>query len=280
MNVVTVMNYDWRDINYRALCYLWIQQAETWLDKNDICFIFSSKILPKFLLEKMKQSKGCKFLNAVRQGFDEKIIFPAGGEKIEAANFKYKFFIMCDLNFPFVFIDADAIIMSSLNLLNTINLNQKKPVICIDHEPDITGHTDVYPRFLNSGVVLVNDKNKDVLNWNKIYHYGKNKKFIFHFKENNKLIPGTDQAILKSYLDHINYDYTHDKLDYSYNTCAGGNNLKFFKNDESKWQVRKKDKLVSILHYWYNYKPWQQAECPMFQEILNDKMLSGIAFLD
>jgi len=273
MNIVTVMNYDWDNKNYVALCYLWIKQAELWLKETDCCIIFSRNSLPKILLDKMQSSKTCQFRNSIHNGCDKKIVFPSGSFKSRGANFTYKFSAICSISFPFVFIDADAIIVSDINKIREVHNNQSQPIICIDHEQDEQIKTANYPPFINSGVMLINDPYKEIINWNKIYDYGLKHRFIFYFRDSKQIIPGTDQAILKSYLDSIQYNYRHEEIDASYNPCSFG--VKFSKNNNGVWEAYKNNQHMHIVHYWYEYKPWSNIQCPMFQEVINDEMFSS-----
>lgn len=278
MNIVTVMNYNWSDKNYLALCYLWIQQAELHLTKEDNCIIFSHEPLPKILLDKMKLSSTCNFKNCIYKGFDKKIAFPAGSFKSRGSNFTYKFSTICSITFPFIFIDADAILVSPIEKIRQVSTNQKQPIICIDHEKEEIINTAEYPSFINSGVLLVNDPGQKFINWKKIYEHGIKKRFIFYFRNSQQIIPGTDQAILKSYLDSINYNYTHPEIDSSYNACAL--DVELVKNND-KWEAYKNNNQIHIVHYWHYYKPWNSTiKCPMFKEVINDQVFNSSIVLE
>ena len=278
MNIVTIMNYDWNNKNNVALCYLWIKQAELWLKETDTCIIFSKDLLPKILLDKMRSSKTCQFKNTIHNGFDKKINFPAGSFRSRGTNFTYKFFVICSISFPFIFMDADAIIVSDINKIREVHNNQSQPIICIDHEQDEQIKTANYPPFINSGVMLINDPQKKIINWNTIYDYGIKHRFMFYFRGSKQIIPGTDQAILKSYLDSIQYDYRHEEIDSSYNPCSFG--VEFSKNNTGVWEAYKNNQPMHIVHYWHNHKPWSNIRCPMFQEVRDDKMFNSYTIME
>jgi len=282
MNLVTIMNYDWSKIEYLAMCYTWINQAKIWLSKKDTCFIFSNQTLPKVLLDFLETSETCQFKVCVRDGFRERLIFPASlysPSKFEGMNVCYKTYLTTQINFPFVFIDADTAIVGPLDFLGQLIEEKTQEVICMDHER-IPGITDKYPPFINSGVYIVNDPLKKVYNWDKIYDYGKKRGFTFYFKETgskyskSKVIPGTDQALLKSYLDYLDYDYHNIEFDNTYNSCAGLIK-QFYKDELGRWRAKTRDKEVKIVHYWDCFKPWSnKVNCPIFKEVFNDKMLN------
>ena len=273
MNIVTIMNYDWSNKNNLAMCYRWIEQADLWLESEDYCLIFSSCHLPKILLDRMDASKKCKFKNCIREGFDRPVIFPAGSSKYKGENFTYKLYVLCHINFPFLFIDSDAFIVSTLNKLKNINID--RPILAIDHE-NIQDITSSHPPFINSGVLLIDDPNKDIMNWDKLYAYSKKCGFVFRFKNTKQIIPGTDQSVLKSYFDLIDYDYSNPQFNYSYNTCSL--EVDFTKDQNGNWQAMKNGNQIHIVHYWDKFKPWK-IKCPIFQETIDDKMFNSASFL-
>jgi hypothetical protein len=277
MNIVTIMNYDWNNINYFLMCFCWIKQAKKHLTQKDICFIFSKQELPKKLLKSMEQSETCQFKNCVVDGIEDSIVLPSYGclEKKYENNVKYKLFVTTHIEFTYFFIDADAFIVDCLQEVEDIIYD--KPATFIDHEI-VPGHTNKLPLFLNSGSFLINDPNKNVYNWEKIYDHGKKCGFSPVFKKTQEKIPGTDQAVIMSYFDKIGYNYHHKKFDIKYNTCAA--NVVFeYKNTSDEYQFRTQDTPVKIVHYWGPFKPWK-VNCPIFKEAFNDQMLNNNTFLD
>jgi hypothetical protein len=208
--------------------------------------------------------------------YDSRVFFANCGSKSDGKNFTYKLYIACQLDFPFVFIDADALIVGNLGDLEVAL--EDMPAAFVDHENDIEGHTEMFPPFINSGVFLVNDPHKKILNWDRIFDHAVRCGFSFHFKENNRRIPGTDQALIKSYFDSIGYAYRHEGFGLEYNTCARGLT---WKKDHLGWVVKNsKEEIVKIAHYWGPFRPWSVA-CPIFMELLlNDKMFSNYDGLD
>lgn len=271
MNVITIMNYDWSNKNYSAMCYAWIKQVQKWLTKNDTCIIFSKKNLPNYIINLIKSSETCKFKICVRDGFEKKIIIPCSiiCDKYLKENISYKLYIICSISFPFVFLDSDAFLVGSLDKIEKI-LRSNQELVFIDHENNLE-ETKNLPPFINSGFFIKNDK-KNIINWEKLYNYAKKNDFNFYFK-NKKIIPGTDQSLIKSYLDYINYDYHNNEIDTRYNTYAGSVS-RIEKNKEGLWKAYKDELEIKVIHYWSNLKPWV-TNCPIFTETINDEMFNN-----
>jgi len=272
MNIVTIMNYDWSSKNHCAMCYAWIKQAQIWLEKKDLCVIFSKKPLPKFLIKLMEQSTSCRFKSCVRDGFDQPFVLPANAlieKRSSLENISYKLYIACNINFPFIFIDSDAFIVGSLSEVKNIFDSDRKAVF-IDHETDLK-ETKYFPLFINSGFFVNNDIEKSILNWYNLYDYAKKCGFVFKFK-NGKVIPGTDQSLLKSYLDHIGYQYDSEIIDIKYNSFAGS--VTKTKKVDNLWKCYKDETEIKVIHFWSVFKPWAIG-CPIFGETINDKMFNS-----
>jgi hypothetical protein len=266
------MNYDWSIRDYCAMCYTWIKQAQIWLDKEDLCVIFSKKPLPRFLIEAMKQSTTCRFKSCVREGFDCRIVFPGNSlveKRSSSENVSYKLYISCNINFPFIFIDSDAFIVGSLSEVKSI-LDSDRKVVFIDHETNLKDTKD-FPLFINSGFFINNDVEKSILNWGYLYEYAKKRGFIFKFK-NGKTIPGTDQSLIKSYLDYIGYKYNSETIDTKYNSFAGS--VTKIEKINNLWKCYKDEAEIKVIHFWSSYKPWEIG-CPIFGETINDKMFNS-----
>ena len=158
-------------------------------------------------------------------------------------NVGFKLYNLCHEDSPFIFIDADAILMK--NIAPLLEASKRKPFITVDHQ-HIPGHTSHIPfKFLNSGLQVCSDTS--ILDFKSILHY-QNLHTAF-------LCPGTDQAMLYNYFKYIDYDYTDPDVDWRWNNCAG----LVFNLDE-----------VAINHYWYNFKPWT-INCPAWNRFIQGK---------
>jgi hypothetical protein len=269
------MNYDISDKKYLAMCCNWIKQAKTHLLRRDSCFIFSKKPPSKALESFVGEDSRFRF--CVRDGLKDTrgIFFPICGTHSEGYNLTYKLYVICNLDFPFIFMDADAIMVDSIQEIEP--LFHEKPAIFIDHEPDIEGHTVGFPPFINSGVFMVNDPSKLLINWDKLLGHAFKCGFNCRFKENGAYIPGTDQSVLKSYFDSIGYQYRHEKFGVHYNTCA--ERVRAFKGPLGWRAVNHEGDPVKIIHYWGPFKPWA-VDCPIFKELINDEMFCCDDVLD
>ena len=267
MNVVTIMNYDWTNFNALCMCYTWIQQAKRWLTNEDTCVIFSEKALPALLTDALKKSTTCQFRSCVRPGFHDAVYVPANynNAKFNSKNIGYKLYVVCQLDFPFVFVDADAFIVGDLTALNSL-LMAEKPVFFVDHEASVFHKFKLPANFINSGVFVAGQNSRNLLNWPSLYSFGLKKHFVFRFPGYPlSTIPGSDQSLLTSYCLATGYDYRHEVLTNKYNCGA------IFAETPTKvdgdWQTTSNGSSVNILHYW-DEKPWH-ANCPIFYENYN-----------
>jgi hypothetical protein len=234
MNIITIMNYEFnsKQKNELFLCLHWIKQAKKWLKPTDNVFIYSSKVLPKVLIDEMPTN----FKQCVTYGSKN---LETSVPKDLSEMIWYKLYILCHFPYKALFLDADAIIMDDISELNNIELTINKPLLMIDHENNIIGHTAGKPPTVNSGSLLLNNLASTRFSWKNLIDFGRKIGFVYRYKNSNELIPGNDQALLQAYCDSIDYDYHNPVFDIKYNSCAG---------------VTKKAK---ILHYWGPFKPWK-----------------------
>ena len=149
MNIITIMDYrfDESQINELKLCLLWIRQAKLWLKPTDNIFVYTSKKLPKILTDQFLPN----FKECISSG-SPSLEPSAPKEYVEMI--WYKLYILSHFPYRALFLDADAFIMNDLSELENINLNKDRPIIMIDHETDIEGHTAGLPPTINSGSLL------------------------------------------------------------------------------------------------------------------------------
>ena len=263
MNIVTIMNYkfDNSQINELKLCLLWINQAKLWLKPKDNIFIYTSKKLPKILTD--------QFLPNFHEGIY------IGSPNLEPSAPKeytemiwYKLYTICHFPYKALFLDADAIIVNDLSVLEQITLNTEKPIFMIDHERDIHGHTLDLPPTINSGVMLFNNLQQTKFNWNALIAFAQTIGFAYKYKHSTQHIPGNDQSLLQCYCNYINYNYSHKIFDIKFNTCAIKTKYKY-KDYLGRIAFRSIDNLkenIYINHYWGPFKPWK-INCPLFTDI-------------
>lgn len=272
MNIVTIMNYDWKNKKNIELCSIWIKQAKIWLTKFDTVFIYAQNAIDKSLINLINSSPNtCSFRVVIRPKLVTETNIKFGVDHIlplSNHNFLFKLYATTNISFPYLFLDADAIIVNSLQDLEEIFETTINSVFFIDHENNIPSETDFLPPFINSGVFIMNDPEHYIYNWRQIFEFAYMKNFVCRFNNSITIIPGTDQAVLKSYFDYIGYDYHHKKFNIEYNTYSAMIN-KWFRDKDGRWQNTLKNhpsQICKIIHYWGKYKPWTR-DCPLVQEI-------------
>jgi hypothetical protein len=260
MNIITVFNYQ-DDNKYNDMFKIWVLQALNC--KYNTPGINKVKILTEGINDKLK--KFAKKLNT-----NDLIIEIRERKPLKNVphrwlhNVGFKLYNVCQEKEPFVFVDADAIIMKNMN--DVIKASKDKPFISTDHQT-IPKHTDKFNyKFMNTGFFIVSDVN--FLNFDKIY----NSPQVFK-------CTGTDQYLLNNYCKLINYDYTHPTIHYGWNSCGGykieiGNKI-------YSYGIPEKHEIY-ILHYWDVFKPWI-TPCDIYNKLqkkytLFDIILDKIIF--
>jgi hypothetical protein len=180
-------------------------------------------------------------------------------------NLRFKLPNLANLPFPFLYLDADMVVLSDLNYL--WERRGSKSWIGIDHQVVPSDARTHRSPFLNSGLQLVSDPafydlhaildaQNAVVPLSRYREVPKSEMFP---------CPGNDQAVLFRYLRAIGYDYTHPDIGPAWNSCAGVTEV--WREGEA-WKARTRglahDYEVHILHYWSQFKPWA-IDCPIFQ---------------
>lgn len=239
MKLITIFNYP-DDGNYNELCLWWYVQAlknsgdmpiEIWYEEE-------SPVMEQIKITSLSIDRDIRFVQKSRADISGYIPTEFIDKK-SSHNVGFKLYNLCKEEDPFIFVDADAIILKPLDYLVD---RATKPIIMIDHQT-IKGHTDFLPyKFLNSGVQICS--NPSVLNFNEII-----KSFL---KAGGYQCPGTDQAMLFGYLRSLGYDYTHPEIGSEWNHCAG---------------VETPLEEICINHYWYKFKPWD-INCKLWNQFV------------
>ncbi len=243
MNLITIFNYPKDNHNYTKMCELWLHFAFKYKGKLNVK-IFTKNGVNESIESLIKQ------YDFKLQHLKETTV--KWSEPKFKHNIGFKLYNLCKESEPFVFIDADAFILKNLDIL--VDLSKDQRMVMIDHET-IQGHTTHIPfNFLNSGVQVCNDPT--ILKYDEI------------IKE--KIIaPGSDQSLLYSYFNTINYNYKNPNIGFEWNSFAKYVTLK---NIDNEWVGLSKgldyDHPVYINHYWYDAKPWQ-INCPIFTNTKN-----------
>jgi hypothetical protein len=141
----------------------------------------------------------------------------------------------------FIYIDADALVLNSLDTWETI-MNDK-PYIAIG-ERYIESHL-----LFNAGVFSYHSKNKFVTLT----------KLIKQYKINNNqiLLPAGQQGLINMYFNTIHYDWSHPHIGYEYNTLANYCDIKKIDDKEVIVYSGKYPILRSIKNAVLNKYEWQ-----------------------
>lgn len=241
MDLVTVYNYSDED-NYYYMFKIWLNLAIKCKEETPklnriliICESLSDRI------EKHVKEINKDYIVVIKGRYYPD---PVNVNSKWNHNVYFKFYNICLLDKPFIYVDADAFITT--NLTEAIESSKDKPFICVDHQT-IPGHTDRIPfKFLNGGFMIVSDPS--FFDFEKMY------KTQYVHK-----CPGTDQMILFNYCRTIGYDYTHPNIHFGYNSCSAF--MKVLDDGRIVSDGIPEEHDVYIVHYWFHYKPWIRCPC-------------------
>ena len=179
-------------------------------------------------------------------------------------NLRFKLANLASLDFPFLYLDADTVVIDDLNYLWT--RRHAKPWIGIDHQWIPSDPRTHRPPFLNAGVQLVSDPAFYDLDailavQNSVAPLSRTAEFT---KDQMFACPGADQAVLYRYFREIGYDYLHPEIGSTWNSCAGVTEVK---REGNRWLARTRGLVaghdVHLIHYWCQFKPWV-VNCPIY----------------
>jgi|GEM_PF-1813477 len=250
MKLVTIFNYPDR-LNYNVMCIAWIQQAVKHCAGLPIEILKQAGELPPSVSDEAAKHQNITVVS--RQKLANRFVFGGLNDKAQH-NIFFKLYNLSLYDEPFVFVDADAFILASIQPL--LDAAKSKPLIAVNHQ-NIPGHTSHLPdKFINTGVMAVSDP--------EIFQFDN---FIQQLMEDKKLsFPGTDQSILNSYIRKIGYNPIHPDIGFEWNSCAG---YTVFSNDGTARSAGLDvEHNVYINHYWDTYKPWN-IDCPIYAAVKN-----------
>lgn len=274
--VLTIYNYSKYDLHLIFL-RIWLHQVNKLCPKNHVK-ILSLKTEPN-LVKKWHEYYKFQWITLSKgQGYHHNILkkFTNRREYLRNYNFekqkvkllnnhniRFKMWHLTHLKSPFIFLDIDAIIFQPISqILSYLN---DKPFIAINHQK-IPHHTEFKEPFLNGGVQMVSKPGT--------FSYEK-----FTEQLEPLYCPGAEQALMYTTFKNLNYDYTHPKIGFEWNSCSGYNEVVkledgtwkcysrgYLKNDPSK----QSDSIppgveIAVNHYWDEFKPWK-VDCPMYEE--------------
>ncbi len=249
MHIVTVMNYTFADERPVVMCTMWMDAVQR-LNPGARVTVLAARPLP----ERLALHFGSYGNVSVEiRPYDMAAQVLRSPQAMH--NIFFKLHHLCAMREPFIFLDADAIALSSLEFL--WQRRHDKPWIGIDHQRGIPGHTGDKP-FLNSGVQVVGDP--DFCSYRELICLARESGFAWS-------VPGTDQALLHEHFRRIGYRYTHPEIGPEWNACAGYAELA--QGSDRAWtgSVRhlSPSHAVYVNHYWGPFKPWMIG-CPMYAQ--------------
>lgn len=169
-------------------------------------------------------------------------------------NVGYKLYNLSLQTKPYIFVDADTIILSGMN--DCIKAGQDKPFIGVDHQT-IPKHTSKFSfKFINTGFLIVSEPS--FINFERMLS------IPIKYK-----VPGTDQQLIYNYCRTINYNYTHPLIHYGWNSCAGYKQI--IDDKIYSYGIPEKHRIF-ILHYWDEFKPWIK-NCDIYKQYKNNVRL-------
>jgi hypothetical protein len=180
-------------------------------------------------------------------------------------NLRFKLPNLAALDFPFLYLDADMFVLSSLSYLWA--RRHDKPWVGVDHQWVPSDSRTHRSAFLNSGLQLVSDP--AFYDCDAILAAQNSVVPLSRHAEVPKLemfpCPGSDQAVLFRYFQSIGYDYRHPAIGPGWNSCAGVTKAQ---PTGERWLARTyglpANHDVQIIHYWSQFKPWSIG-CPIYE---------------
>ena len=250
MKLITIFNYP-NDDNHNKLCKLWLEQAKKFAGMP--IHVWHEKDLPEELVVEGVHYEKKERVRTWRRLDD--FPFDPAVEGKASHNVRFKLYNLCQETEPFIYVDADAIIYRSLDIL--VEASHYKPFICADHQ-QVPKHSANLPfKFLNSGVQVVGDPS--FLDFAAIVKTLDKDKGVIR----SGMI-GTDQAILFYYCKFNEYDYTHKNVGFEWNSCAGYTTIDEDGNPQSEGLDYTHP--VYINHYWGEFRPWLM-DCALWRKL-------------
>ena len=250
MKLVTICNYP-NQQNFNAMCIAWGNQIRKYCESMEV-EVLAEKEIPH-PVKKSFERNDIKI--SIKQRKENNFRFNSTISKKAQHNIFFKMYNLCNMTEPYIFIDADAFLLTDVEDL--ISASKDKPFIAVDHEK-IPKHCAHIPYdFLNTGMMVVSepsfldfDKKINILKRDRTFRY-----------------PGTDQSLINSYVKEMNYDYSHESVGYGWNHCAGY--TEFIDGDTAICSGLGEKYTIKLNHYWHEFKPWK-VDCPIYQNTLKE----------
>jgi hypothetical protein len=250
LKIVTIMNYP-PDPRYRRMCHAFLDSVIAH-GATSVTILYEDE--PPVVSADHRRAAEIEILQR-----------PSHDVGHSHFNLRFKLANLAMLDFPFLYLDADTLVLGDLNEL--WGRRHAKPWIGIDHQWIPSDPRTHRAPFLNSGVQVVSDP--DFYDLKAILAVQNAVAPLAHAADFTKdemfACPGTDQAVLYRYFRSIGYDYTHPEIGSEWNSCAGVTRV--WREGES-WKARTgglaADHEVKLIHYWSQFKPWA-IRCPIYE---------------
>jgi len=231
------------------MCIIWATQIRKYCPKITVQ-VLSENTVPTVVQDFLLKNN-IQIINKHRK--DNIFSFNSDISKKAQHNIFFKMYNLCNEVEPYIFIDADAFLLSDIEDL--LIASRDKPFIAVNHEK-IPKHCAHLPyNFLNTGMMVVSDPS--FLNFNK--------KIEILKRDRTFRYPGTDQSLVNSYVKELGYDYEHPLVGFGWNHCAGY--TKFIEGDIAVSAGLGSEYRINLNHYWHEFKPWN-VNCPIFKKHL------------
>jgi len=249
LKIVSIMNYP-REPRLLRMCYVFLDSVIAHGGRN-ITLLYED--LPPVIAPEHQRAADIELV----QGRAYDVGYPH-------FNLRFKLPNLARLTFPFLYLDADMVVLSDLNYL--WERRTAKPWIGVNHQYIPSLPRTHRPPFLNSGLQLVSDPafydlDAILAAQNAVAPLSRHAEIP---KDQMFATPGLDQAVLFRYFRSIGYDYTHPEIGCGWNSCAG---VTTAWQEGRVWRARTHSLAesyeVHIIHYWKQFKPWA-IDCPIY----------------
>jgi hypothetical protein len=243
LRVVSIMNYP-PEPRYRRMCYVFLDRIIAH-GASRITILYEKN--PPLIAPEHRERADIE----VRRERSYEVGHPH-------FNLRFKLPNLCRLDFPFLFLDADMVVLADLHYL--WRRRQDKPWMGINHQVVPTDIRTQRSPFLNSGLQLVSDPAFYDL---QAILAVQNAVVPLHLHQDiHETVmfpcPGRDQAVLFRYFSTIGYDYTHPEIGFAWNSCAGVTEIR---HEGGTWKAHShslaQNYEVCLVHYWDQFKPWR-----------------------
>ena len=259
MNIATLMDFP-DDEKYNLMCMIWMKRVQRHAPGARVR-VLTVGGLPASVQEYFQRFQNVDIRKAERKNIGVYDHF----------NLSVKLYNLAKLDFPFLFLDADMLVLSDLDYLWR-RRNDKPwigtPIQILPGFHKEEGPSQALPP-LNSGLQLVS--NPAFYDYDKIVE-------CFIRGGQTLVCAGEDQVLLYDYFRSMGYDYRHPEIGPGWNACSKF--VRLFKDPHGEWRGLTRGLPASypvhIVHYWNGAcRPWN-LDCPLFEE--ERRLLEGGGF--